>query len=490
MSKSSKSPTNAIGPPPKAALAASSATKDEVHRRRNPFNDMLRHRTLDAGDNGRGAASHASASEPRLEDEPPVPNEEEEVTQADRFAELEKALQIAKEEQSALRAELQKTRHVQETDRDTAKDMHYQTSETHQDGRRPPSRDMPMRQSFERNEEDIIRQNFSLRYRIAQLQEQLAATEAMYRDHLPPETSHGEAELNEMRSRLHASEKESQSRLQQLLSLKSSISSLTRVDTQTTDSELTESFSQLANRIREWVITNFRRSKWDIATLPPETVEVLQTIVASYERVGGADRLALYQAIVSNTLMEVLQEPVIVGLPKTGALSAVRSFAESIQDAGADYRGWRRATIRALDHSETKRVIEQERDALIHRLAGEIGHLLFTLTSVSLAASAQSALIGIIKSAVDLQRTLALQKARYQLLFFHNQKASASNFEDLRMESVNDLDCTIDEDGDTIVEKKLLFCVFPCVEKFGDEWGEHTETSNILLKARVCCGMG
>jgi hypothetical protein len=59
------------------------------------------------------------------------------------------------------------------------------------------------------------------------------------------------------------------------------------------------------------------------------------------------------------------------------------------------------------------------------------------------------------------------------------------------MESVNDLDNMVDDDGDVDPsDRQFLFCVFPCLEKFGDEWGENSQVSNVLLKARVCCGVG
>ena len=118
----------------------------------------------------------------------------------------------------------------------------------------------------------------------------------------------------------------------------------------------------------------------------------------------------------------------------------------------------------------------------IHRLTGEASHILFTLTSVSLAPNAQSTLAGMLKDAMGLQRTLALQKARYKLLFFRRQDDNMQ-FDDRTMETVNDIDPAMEDD------RKFLFCAFPGLIKYGDEWGEHSEMSNIVLKARVCSGV-
>ncbi|KAF1945174.1 hypothetical protein EJ02DRAFT_59188 [Clathrospora elynae] len=300
-------------------------------------------------------------------------------------------------------------------------------------------------------------------------------------------------ELDDLRLRLHAAEKESQERLQQLLSLKSSVSSLTRADSQITDSELTDSFSQLANRIREWTISNFRRTKLNLNNLPKETVEALASITPDYERAAATDRLGLYQAIVSSAVTQILQEPLVVGLPNTGPLVVVRQCAQVIQGSkpGSEYHEWRRVTIRAIEKGEEIHdLLLKGRDDALHRLAAHVGYLLFTLISENLTSGAQSTLLSILNTAADLQRTLALQKARYQTLFFNGREDNTFSFDDRRMESVNDMDDGMDEDGDTLAERVLLFCVFPCLEKYGDEWGGHLETSNILLKARVCCGFG
>lgn len=414
-----------------------------------------------------------------------------------RVAELERALILAKGEQDALKEELETAREQGQAKEYTIETLRHQLAETRQNIEVASScisnehgRD---KGPADHSEEELVGQNYELRYKILQLQEQLSTQDANYREIVEQNTSvHGESEWNELRSRLHTTEKESQERLQQLLSLKSSISSLTRIDSQITDNELVVSFSQLANCVREWVITNFRRAKLDLESLPPETVRVLQSITPDYKLTSGTDRLALYQAIVSSSLMLLFQEPLMVGIPRTGSLAAFQQTAEMLRDTvtGAQYRDFRRATIRALESCEASRTIEKEKQGLLHQMAEEIRHLLFTLTSVSLTAAAQSALFGILSNTADLQHTLALQKATYQVLFFRRQVSEKIDFEEEKMDSVNDLDNATDEDGDTLTERKFLFCVFPCLEKHGDEWGEHPETSNVLLKARVCCGVG
>lgn len=461
-------------------------------------------------------ASSASSNREDVEDEAERDRSEDrgsgeralEPGTADRIAELERALEVAKEEQNGLKEELAKVQQHELVFRETIDEYRRQLAGTYHQTKSPPGafqdshpasprstsismeyEDIERRNSFDQRE-DILEHNYELRSKLAQLQDQLISQENIYQSRLNQASTRNDAEWNELTSRLHVTEKESQERLQQLLSLKSSISSLTRMDSQITDSELSESLSQLANRVREWVISNFRRTKLELSNIPPETVEALKAVSPNYKSISPSDRLALYQALISNTMMHLFRDPIIIGLPETGPFAPIRQLAAFMHDAGAEYREWRRTTIRCLEKSEAKHALLQEKEKSIHRLSNEIGHQLFTLTSMNVTGNAQSGLEGILNAAADLQHTLLLQKAQYRVVFFRNQESQQIYFDERRMESINDLDDSTDEDGDVVVDRKFAFCVFPCLEKFGDEYGENAEVSNVLLKARVCCGVG
>lgn len=433
---------------------------------------------------------------------------------AHRVAELERALVIAKEEQEAMKEALGKARQRSHEDQDTIDDLHEQSNHTRQGTPDTPTTTASARESDAKEDptslrgiddlkaletpvesrsrrlshDDAQRQNYDLRYKLAQLQEQLVSQDVHYRNNLDRTLSHGDAEWNELRMRLHATEKESQERLQHLLLLKSSISSLTRTDSQITDSELLDQFTQLSNRIREWVITNFRRTKMVAGSLPPETVKALKSLTPAFETIENADRLALFQALVAEALMQILKEPLVVGLPHADHFAALHSFARNIQSHGPEYREWRRATIRAIESNNIERSAQQGKNEYLHRMAGTIEHLLFTLTSVNLTMTAQTALMSILHATADLQRMMALQKAQYEVVFFHNEgSASHRAFDDLTMEAINDVDSELEEDGDVLTDRHFLFCVFPSLQKFGDEWGDNLSVSNVLLKAKVCC---
>jgi hypothetical protein len=489
ISRSSKLSSSSVVTPPKAAVAAPNAKNDELHRRRNPFNDILKHGNMGVENAGHAGPSSVS-QEPSNASVRPQPSADGiDIRMAHRVAELERALAVAKEEQDALREDLAKVKEQRQTDQDTIEHLEQQLDHTYRSAPRTPSRASSghWRDSEDDADEDAIRQNHELCYKLAERQEQLACEDALHHNNLERPSSREESE--DLRFRLHTAEKEGQERLQQLLSLKSSISSLTRLDPQVTDGDLTESFSQLANRIREWTISNFRRSKVELSNIPPDTRTVLRSITPDYENLLAQDRLALFQAIVANILMQVFQEPIVVGIPSVGPLAGIRSIAEKLQEPGfSEYSEWRRATIRLLEScSEQKEDIQQKRKHLLLESAGEVRQLLGTLTSVVLTSDAHDALLVIVSTAIELQRTLAMQRARYDVVFFRGTRTA---FDDRYMETINDVEGNVDENSDMGIDQTFLFCVFPGLLKFGDEWGQHPEISNVLLKARVCSGVG
>ncbi|PVH94349.1 hypothetical protein DM02DRAFT_194608 [Periconia macrospinosa] len=528
--KRSKPPINA---PPKAATATSSKLKrDEVQRRKNPFNDMLHTRSQKDKETRRSPSSKRTdtreESSRRSEDGRRTGDGVYDSRAAERIADLERALSLMKQEQEALREDMVKMRENGAAFQEMTEDYRRQLATTpaassqnelwdspskntqrmksrsnsshlrsppgafHSDSR-PASRsshsnamdifeeDEPPRQPrgfSDHRQDDLIDQTHDLRLQVAQLQDQIQSQELAYQSKFRVE-----AEWQELTARLHTAEKESEERLQHLLSLKSSISYMTRMEAQCTDSELSESLSQLANRVREWVISNFRKTKINYNNLPPSVAKALEIISPDYKHIN--DRLALYQALIASTLMQIFREPLIVGVPETGPLASLKQAAKIMKRDPSSYGEWRRCTIRSLEAVEGN-TIRSERGELIHRLANELSHRLFTLTSTNVTPQARQSLEGILNTAADIRRTLWLQKAEYLVHFFRNQDGHSILFDDDRMESIHDID-GLDEDGDILLEREFGFCVFPSLEKFGDEHGENADVNNVLLKARVYC---
>ncbi|KAF2447267.1 hypothetical protein P171DRAFT_248850 [Karstenula rhodostoma CBS 690.94] len=494
-SKSSDPPINA---PPKAALATARRFNDMLH----PRSSKERERARRVSD---GAATRTEATVAALNEGNGPSDEGPSDPAAQRVAELEQALATALEEQNTMKEELAKLREHGQVYRESIEEYRQTLASTytlqsppgafHPNPRPVSARsnsyddESAPRRSMILPREDLAEQNDHLRTKVAQLQDQLMTQEATYHSLLEHRRSRAEAEWDELTARLHATEKESSERLQQLLSLKSAFSSLTRVESQVTDNELSEAFSQLSNRVREWVISNYRRAKLNFSDIPQDTAEVLQATFPSYMTIDAANRLALFQAIVSHTLMHIFEEALFVGLPKTGPVATLRQIATLFQNT-AGYQDWRHATIRSLQESDVTHVINGEKAQQIDRMASGILQHLHAITSTTLPPEARTTLVSILRATVEVQNALLLQKAQYRVDFPKAQSGIKPSLDDNRMEPINELDGYVDDDGDVVVDRVFAFCVFPCLEKFGDEYGEHTDVSNVLVKAKVCCSIG
>lgn len=500
LSKTSSPPS--INAPPKAAVGASKVKKDEVQRHKNSFHDMFKSPAKEK-DGGQAplnvsatdtiSPSPSRGSRGNITLRPPIdrgaadnsqsPNEQDPPDSgSDRIAELEIALAIAKEETTALRQELERVKQEAQASVDISK---YQAAEAHRQA--TPESIINNQQIFHGSDNDmnvreeiLIDQNNKLRSRVTELEDQLIAQSTLQ----PSEVLHSEEDWDALTLRLHEVEKESHSRLQQLLSLKSSISSLTRADSQASDSELADSFSQLANRVREWVVSNYRRTKMDFDNLPESTVQMLRSIKVNYTETDPADKLALYQAIVSRMLMRIFEEPLVVGMPDQGVCTGLRAFFKCTQHAGAESWEWRRTTLLLIERSTQTSTMYEWKTQALDKLASVLEATMWSMTSAELTSTARSALAGIMASAVDLQRTLCLQKATYSVGFFDTVHDKENRFDDRAMESVNDLDYTLEEGDEPSKKREYIFCVFPCLEKVDNGIG------NIVFKARVCCGVG
>jgi hypothetical protein len=395
-----------------------------------------------------------------------------------RLEVLEQSLAAAREESAALRDELDR---VKQDAQASAEVSRYQAQH------HAPLEDAEMQTEsdnealYDQHEryKDLLAQNNGLRHRLADTQGQLLSLGS----HLEPQ--HSDSDWDALTLRLHEAEKESHARLQQLLSLKSSISTLTRTDSQVSDAELAEGFSQLANRVREWVVSNYRRSKLSFDGLSEANVELLRAITEDFESIDTVDKLPLYQAVVSRILMRIFDEPVMIGMPDQGLYAGLRSFAASAQSGGVDVREWKRVTLQVVERSTPAAALYNWRSQRLATLAVELENAMLSISSTDITPSARSTLISILSAAADLQRTLCLQKACYNVIFLDSLRGTHRHFDEQAMESINHLEERMDDDSEAYARHHdFAFCVFPCLEKAG------SNVENIVFKAKVCCGVG
>lgn len=501
LGKPSSPPT--INAPPKVAVGSTKAKKDEVQRRKSSLHDMLRgsSRESDVAQAalltvpGSGAnqpspahGTHSNATSKPLnttvvaDERSSLRHGESILTSDARLENLEKLLAVAREEMTALRLELER---VKQDAQASVEISGYQVAEAHL--HTAPEKSIHHHQTHQRGSgsdlsdhgDDLASENDELRSHLTEVQKKLNA-QTSFRE---PEPIHSEEDWNALALRLHETEKESQSRLQQLLSLKSSISTLTRSDPQVSDSELADLLYQLANKVREWVVSNYRRTKMNLDNLPETNAKMLRSIKSDYQRIDEADKFALYQAIVSRILMQVFKEPFCVGMPDHGIYIGLKTLCKDAWHHRTELHEWRRTTIRMIEKSKQVETIDGWRDQKLHALADECEAIMRLISSTGLTSSARSALVSIMMLAANFQRTLLLQKAEYSVDFFDALDKQDHCVDQLAMEPVNDVENFAEECNDSDAQRRFNFCVFPCLKKVQD----NSET--IVSRARVCCSV-
>ncbi|OCL12128.1 hypothetical protein AOQ84DRAFT_164111 [Glonium stellatum] len=417
----------------------------------------------------------------------PSLNSFEEMMQNERVAELEKALAVARGEQKAMTDEIERLRNHETVYRDAMEGYKQQLSDEQvqryslhsTSGLKEFEQETDRRRSWGKERAELQEQIYELQGKVTELQSDILDRDAMWKVQWERERTDRIMERNQLAESLHAAEKEAQDRRKQLLDLKQSISALTRMDSQVTDSELAERMDQLYHRIREWVISNFRRSKLDFSNIRRETAEALEAIYPEYVKTQPSDKIGLYQAIVLSSVMKIFNEKVCVGLPEDGPLARVRELATYLQENQTlEFREWRRCTIRALEKGRARQVLNEQTQLLIRDITKEIQEIMANVSGVNPTEASQSSLVSILQAVVELQRIFLTQKAEYVTTLIVAQNGVA--FDESRIEFVN----IEDED---IMQGRIAFFVFPVLEKYGDESGENTSVRNVLFKARVFC---
>ncbi|KAF2804062.1 uncharacterized protein BDZ99DRAFT_575717 [Mytilinidion resinicola] len=465
-SRSSKTSPAAspISAPPKAALATGKAKKDDLHRRKHGLAEMLLQAS--SRDSSRPTSSH---SPPDDDDRSlatvandPFASSSDGRAHLDRIAELEKALAISHSEQQSMAEEIKKLQQHELAYRDAIDTYKEKLSDSNDHRYRSDSngalkefeQETDRHRFWNKERSELQEEVYDLKDKLEELQAEILDRETIWSAQWEHERANWIKERNKQAEALHNADKEVHERRKQLLELKQTISALTRIDDQATDSDLADRMDQLYHRIREWVISNFRRSKLDVSNPKQETIAVLEAISPQFRSFEPTDKISLYQAVVAYKTMKIFEENMCVGLPISGVLSETRALAKSFQaqgyqqdsqpmskpdSEGPDFRDWRRSTIRMIQGSPLKDTLKEGKFVLIHSLVESTLNILEEISGVTKSDAIQSSLYNIFDSVANLQSTLLSQKARYSILFvLHDGMENAPKFDAQKMEPVNE----------------------------------------------------
>lgn len=317
-----------------------------------------------------------------------------------------------------------------------------------------------------------------LQHKLAGAEAQLADRDSVWIEELEREKRERMVERNALAEQLHAAEKEANDRRRQLLDLKQNISAITRTESQVTDSELAERMEQLFNRIRGWIVSNYRRSKLQTDTISEDAAGIIATIAPDHAALPGHAKIHLYSGIVAKITTRIVNGDFLWDLPGEGAISHIRGAMEIFKDTTPAFQHWRALSMRLLRDNEGFR---QRTKELCTETADQTLPLLQEISGFAATGESRLQLYSIFEECANLALLFHMQRAYYQVQMPPIDPSNILMFDPVTMENVN-----VSEDGE-MQKVQIDIVVFPSVVKHGDEAGTNLQLRNVITKAKVFC---
>ena len=292
-----------------------------------------------------------------------TPNDEEKDDRAKddnrgemRFAELETALEIAREEQQKMSQELHKLRSEGKCDKQENRQLQEDLAKLRLDHEQDLHSLQNKLEEESKTSEHWSRKHHTALADLHDLKERWLERDEMWKHEWERKAADVLEERDQLREKVHTAQKiahvrgeESEETRRQLLDLKQNISTSTRMQNQVTDHEFADLMSGLNHEIQNWIVHNFRKSKngelhasalifsWPLlislafSNISSSLRDILEQAVPLYKAIFSSSRLILYQAFMIDRLMEIFEEPLCFGLPEDGPLSHIRGLADYLQ---------------------------------------------------------------------------------------------------------------------------------------------------------------
>lgn len=431
--------------PPRAQLTSSSPSPEDQARKTNNGPASPRSRRSSNAPSVRSLSTTSTTN--------PVPTSESAILKEKdlRIATLERELSIM---ESEFRRELGKLSH---SESETA--SFWQTKHS------------ALNQQFLRTDTELRLLRDEMRAREAEAEE---ATQG-WRDALRAELAGRDDEIRDLRA--------------QVRGLKEWVSTSTRTDgtANTSDEVFGEGMARLGNGLQNWVITNFRRARIDLAKADDGTLQDLSGLVPLYQELAQTSKVYLLQSVVSRVLVRRIFEAYFVGLSteqeeqlrRTEKMMASFASVESVNT-------WRSVTLSILKKEATS-TIQEQTAGRVDEVAAAITSILSAITTDNGASTAPSSeardqvLRQLISSAIDLSRLMVVQKAAFEVWMPDIVPHQQTLFDHSTMEDMGG----VDEES---LEQRAICCVtFPGIIKRGDENGAQLQFRNVIAKAKILC---
>ncbi|KAK4987677.1 hypothetical protein LTR50_004424 [Elasticomyces elasticus] len=354
----------------------------------------------------------------------------------------------------------------------------------------PADQETPQTQDPSHAEDGWQKRYSDLQDEYADLQDRLIERDEQWQDEWSRQSAELTCERDDLERRLdaaHARNKDHQDEIHalrgQVLDLKQSIVASTRMESQVTDHEFAQEMGTLFHEMQNWLLNHFRRGKTDTKDIPVDLIPQVEKVVPMYADFHSSGRLVLYQAVLTASIMEVFEEKLYFGIPRSGPLASLVAVTEYMKPALAaapEYNRWRATTLNMLRKRDDPE-IKMETERKVDSLTQSIGDLLRRLSGLETSEVRNSGLRGIIEHAVSISRLFRVQRAQYRYELPRSTGDSATRFDESTMQDVHG------EEETELAGKPVLCAVFPSVTKLGDEQGDNLHLTNVIVKAKVFC---
>lgn len=437
-----------VVPPPRAQLTSSSPSPEDQSRKANNGTATPRSRRSSNAHSARSLSTNSTTN--------PLPfarpSESAILKEKDlRIASLERELSITEAE---FRRELDKLSHNES-----------ETASFWQ------ARHSALNQQFLRTDTELRLLRDEMRARETETEE---VTQG-WRDALRAELAGRDEEIRDLRA--------------QVRGLKEWVSTSTRVDgtANTSDDVFVEGMARLGNGLQNWVITNFRRAKIDLAKADGGTLEQLNELVPLYEALAQTSKVYLLQSIVSRVLVQQIFGAYFVGL-STEQEEQLRRTEKMMASFGSieSVNNWRSVTLSILK-KEAMSSIQEQTTGILEKVSIAVISILSAITtdnSIGIAPSPEArcqVLRQLISNAIDLSRLMVVQKAVFQVWMPDIVPHQQTMFDHSTMEDVGG------EDEESLEQREICCVTFPGIIKRGDENGAQLQFRNVIAKAKILC---
>ncbi|KAI9805445.1 MAG: hypothetical protein M1825_000696 [Sarcosagium campestre] len=320
------------------------------------------------------------------------------------------------------------------------------------------------------------------------LQASMSDRDARWKREWERKNEHLLRELDRSRDRYHAAqkaswehEKEAQELRRQVLELKHSISTSTRMEGQITDDVFRQKMQTLGHDIQNWTITNFRKAKLDVHSLPDDSLRELSVVAPNYERLIGTHKLNIIQAIVANRIASDIFSHFFAGTTGERLIRFQWMYDHLIGIASmAKVNEWRSLTLgilRQVPDEATNGGIA----ALVTQVQLKINNILSILTGISASEARDRTLASILETAIHLSRLFQVQRAQFKIETAAPEPMAPALFDSDHHEDISG------QDDRELAGRPIECTTFPGVVKIGDEDGVNFNFRNVIVKANVLC---